>query len=91
MSVPGGDGFESAELGFDPDEVVWVRGVDYVGGWRQAKDAGAELVSALAAAGVGTDGVVFAAQSGADGSGLVRLTLPVTSVRALTELVLRAV
>ncbi|WP_406278735.1 hypothetical protein OHT93_37795 [Streptomyces sp. NBC_00191] len=52
MHDPEDAGFESES--FDPDDVVWVRGVDYVAGWRDATDAGRELAAALAAAGFDT-------------------------------------
>lgn len=38
MHDPEGAGFE--DEAFDPDAVVWVRGVDYVAGWRDATEAG---------------------------------------------------
>ncbi len=90
MSAPDEEAFEMAGSEFDPDAVVWVRGVDYVGGWRDARDAAEELSKALAAAGVTTDGPVATAQAGADGSGVVRLVWPVDTVRAVTELVRNA-
>lgn len=36
---------------FDPDDVVWVRGVDYVAGRRDATESGGELAEALTMAG----------------------------------------
>ncbi|MER6613589.1 hypothetical protein [Streptomyces xantholiticus] len=49
MYDPEDAGFESEP--FDPDDVVWVRGVDYVAGWRDATDAGGQLAEALTNAG----------------------------------------
>ncbi|MEV4924610.1 hypothetical protein [Streptomyces roseoverticillatus] len=72
---------------FDPDDVLWVRGVDYVAGWREATDAAAELTQALTAVGVPLDGAKATARSAADGSGVVRLVWSVETVRAVAELV----
>ncbi|MGW2597360.1 hypothetical protein [Streptomyces klenkii] len=80
-------GFDIGE--FDPDDVTWVRGVDYVAGWREATDAAADLVTALTAAGVPLDGARAMARSAADGSGVVRLIWPAETVRAVAELVHR--
>ncbi|MEU5187212.1 hypothetical protein AB0G83_08675 [Streptomyces klenkii] len=74
---------------FDPDDVTWVRGVDYVAGWREATDAAADLVSALTVAGVPLDGARATARSAADGSGVVRLLWSAETVRAVAELVRR--
>ena len=73
--------------GFDPDEVVWVPGVDYVGGWRRATDAGAELLAVFEAAGLVLEGMTVQGRAGADGSGVVRLRLPVATARAVAELI----
>ncbi|WP_424888592.1 hypothetical protein [Streptomyces sp. XH2] len=78
-------GFDVEE--FDPDDVLWVRGVDYVAGWREATDAAADLVAVLTAAGVPLDGARATARSGADGSGVVRLVWSAETVRAVAELV----
>ncbi|MEU8552212.1 hypothetical protein AB0C81_35475 [Streptomyces roseoverticillatus] len=77
-------GFDVEE--FDPDDVLWVRGVDYVAGWREATDAAADLTAALTAAGVPLDGARATARSAADGSGVVRLMWSVETVRAVVEL-----
>ncbi|MFH8788524.1 hypothetical protein [Streptomyces roseoverticillatus] len=74
---------------FDPDDVTWVRGVNYVAGWREATNAASDLVAALTAAGVPLDGARATARSAADGSGVVRLMWPVETVRAVAELVRR--
>ncbi|MEU5126113.1 hypothetical protein [Streptomyces mobaraensis] len=76
--------FEGIGAEIDPDAVVWVRGVDYVAGWREAREAAAELEAALKAAGVETDGGAVA-QSRADGSGAVRLLWDVATVRAVAR------
>ncbi|MHA7962448.1 hypothetical protein ACX9I7_32480 [Streptomyces sp. L500] len=87
MSASGEEAFEVTGCEFDPDAVLWVRGVDYVGGWRDARDAAEELKGALAAAGLEMAGLVGSAQTRADGSGVVRLLWPAETVRAVAELV----
>ncbi|MEU7135233.1 hypothetical protein [Streptomyces sp. NPDC046261] len=90
MSAPDEEAFEMTGSEFDPEAVVWVRGVDYLGGWREAQDAAAELSEALAAVGVNTSGLVATAQTRVDGSGVVRLVWPVETVRAVVALVRNA-
>ncbi|MEU1816458.1 hypothetical protein ABZ543_14835 [Streptomyces roseifaciens] len=78
-------GFDVEE--FDPDDVLWVRGVDYVAGWREATDAAADLTAVLTAAGVPLDDARATARTAPDGSGVVRLMWPVETVRAVVELI----
>ncbi|RLV09009.1 hypothetical protein CTZ27_04715 [Streptomyces griseocarneus] len=78
-----GVGFGAEE--FDPDDAVWVRGVDYVAGWRDARDAVTELGAALVAAGVDVSGVRLRAGSAADGSGVVRVELSTTAARTVAR------
>ncbi|MFF3274848.1 hypothetical protein ACFYWU_28565 [Streptomyces chrestomyceticus] len=80
------DGEGLADHGFDPDETVWVRGVDYVAGWREARDAGAALVEALAAAGIDVTSLKTQAHARPDGSGEVTLKLSTVTARQTTEL-----
>lgn len=80
MHDPEDAGFE--DEAFDPDDVVWVRGVDYVAGWRDATDAGGELADALAAA-----GFEWRARASGDGSGAVRLMLSAAAARDVAALV----
>ncbi|MFI9238502.1 hypothetical protein [Streptomyces sp. NPDC053079] len=87
MRGPGNDEFDVSDSQFDPDAVLWVRGVDYVGGWRDALGAADELSAALADAGVRTEGATSVAQTGPDGSGVVRLVWPAEVVRAVAALV----
>ncbi|WP_329150779.1 hypothetical protein OG275_13825 [Streptomyces niveus] len=77
-------GFEGEE--FDPEAVLWVRGVDYVTGWRDAGQAAAELVDALTAVGVDTAGARLRAGAAADGSGVVRLELSAATAREVAML-----
>lgn len=84
----GGSGAE--ELA--PDAVgAWVRGVDYVAGWREAARVAAELAKALAAAGLVGPGVRLRAGAEDDGSGVVRLELTASAGRCLAGLVEAAV
>ncbi|MFF4230872.1 hypothetical protein [Streptomyces sp. NPDC001820] len=85
MHDPEDAGFE--DEAFDPDDVVWVRGVDYVTGWRGAADAGAELADALAAAGFDTTGLEWRAKANADGSGAVRLVISAAAAHDLAAVV----
>ncbi|MFF3323191.1 hypothetical protein [Streptomyces sp. NPDC002889] len=85
MHDPEDAGFE--DEAFDPDEVVWVRGVDYVAGWRDATDAGGELADALAAAGFDTAGLEWQAKANADGSGAVRLVISAAAAHDVAALV----
>ncbi|MEN2418327.1 hypothetical protein AABB02_09500 [Streptomyces rimosus] len=84
MDAFGGEGL--ADHGFDPDETVWVRGVDYVAGWREARDAGAALVEALAAAGIDVTNLKAQAHARPDGSGEVTLKLPTVTAQQTTSL-----
>lgn len=79
------DGFDGKDL--DPDAVLWVRGVDYLAGWRDATRAAAELGDALEAASLGTTEAKLHAAAVLDGSGVVRLEL---SAAAAREVAMRA-
>ncbi|WP_329146992.1 hypothetical protein OIU91_16085 [Streptomyces sp. NBC_01456] len=85
MDGIGDDGFDGEDL--DPDAVLWVRGVDYLAGWRDATQAAAELGDALVEAGVDTAGIKLLAAAAFDGSGVVRLEL---SAAAAREVAVRA-
>ncbi|BCK70031.1 hypothetical protein Srufu_039840 [Streptomyces libani subsp. rufus] len=84
MDNPGDAGFEGAQ--FDPDTVLWVRGVDYVTGWRDATQAAGDLGDALTAAGVDVAGAKIRASTTADGSGVVRLELSSKTAREVAKL-----
>ncbi|MFD5387836.1 hypothetical protein ACFWMG_23370 [Streptomyces sp. NPDC127074] len=60
--------------------------MDYVSGWRDAREAAAELSDALRLVGVEAAGVRLRAASGADGSGVVRLELSPASAREVAML-----
>jgi hypothetical protein len=70
----------------DPDAVLWVRGVDYLAGWRQAQDAAADLTEALEIAGLPHAATTVRADTTADGSALVRLACTPMEVRTLVRL-----
>ncbi|MFF3245776.1 hypothetical protein ACFYWY_19010 [Streptomyces sp. NPDC002870] len=72
---------------FDPDDVMWVRGVDYVAGWRDAADVGAELAAALESAGFDTAGLKWRAGTNVDGAGMVRLVLSAAAAHDVAALV----
>ncbi|MFB7631719.1 hypothetical protein ACFC0M_12320 [Streptomyces sp. NPDC056149] len=80
----GGDDFEVE--GLDPDALLWVRGVDYLAGWREAARVAAELGDVLAAVGVDLEGAKLQASTTADGSGVVRLELPAATAREIAKL-----
>ncbi|MFC8826761.1 hypothetical protein ACFT9I_15615 [Streptomyces sp. NPDC057137] len=67
----------------DPDAVLWVRGVNYLAGWRDASQALAELTDVLPSAGIDTTGAQLRASTGADGSGQVRLELTPSATREI--------
>lgn len=85
MHDPEDAGFESEP--FDPDDVVWVREVDYVAGWRDATEAGGELADALESAGFDTAGLEWRARTSADGAGRVRLVLSAAAAHDVAALV----
>ncbi|GAA2304834.1 hypothetical protein OG879_23975 [Streptomyces caniferus] len=82
MDGIGDDGFDGEDL--DPDAVLWVRGVDYLAGWRDATRAAEELGDALVAAGVDTAGIKLRAAAASDGSGVVRLELSMEAAHEVT-------
>jgi hypothetical protein len=71
MHDPEETGFTSD--GLDLDAMLWVRGVDYLSGWREARDAARVLTDALEAAGVKAADIQLRADTGPDGSGIVSL------------------
>lgn len=66
----------------EPDGWMWVRGVDYVAGWRSAVDAATELKGTMDEAGIDTTEVMSTAATITDGSGVLRLSLPVEAALA---------
>ncbi|GGK13040.1 hypothetical protein GCM10011583_51250 [Streptomyces camponoticapitis] len=84
MNSTGDDGFDADDL--DPDAVLWVRGVNYVAGWRDATQALTELTDALTMAGIDTTGAQLRANASADGSGMLRLELTPETAREIAML-----
>ncbi|MEU5028212.1 hypothetical protein [Streptomyces milbemycinicus] len=84
MCGPGDDGFDGEAA--DLEAGIWVRGVDYVSGWRDAKEAAAELGDALKLVGVDGAGARLRAAAGPDGSGVVRFELSAARAREVAAL-----
>ncbi|WP_432039425.1 hypothetical protein [Streptomyces cucumeris] len=84
MCGPGDDGFDGEAA--DLDAGMWVRGVDYMRGWRDAREAAAELDDALRLVGVDTTGARLRASAGVDGAGVVRLELSAATAREIAML-----
>ncbi len=59
--------------GIDPEVWAWIRGVDYVSGWRSAKDAADTLNAALLTLDVWPWELRAVADTDAEGNGRVRL------------------
>ncbi|MFF4757098.1 hypothetical protein [Streptomyces sp. NPDC001292] len=55
------------------DHGLWVPGVDYVAGWREAREVADRLNRALLGAGFELSAVRAVASTGEDGRGVVRL------------------
>ena len=72
---------------FDLDEALWLPGIDYVAGWREAQDACDALVAALSEVWPDTERATATALSAADGSGMVRLRISSAAARALADLI----
>ncbi|GAA0662513.1 hypothetical protein GCM10010193_12290 [Kitasatospora atroaurantiaca] len=72
--MDGDDGvFGELAADLDPDAWVWLPGVDYAAGWREARDAADELNEVLAACGVDRRHLRAVADTDAHGQGWVRL------------------
>jgi hypothetical protein len=85
MYDPEETGFTSD--GLDLDVALWVRGVDYLSGWREATDAARELTDALEAAGMEAADIQLRADTGPDGSGVVSLKCSPEVARKVARLV----
>jgi len=73
--------------GLDLDATLWVRGVDYLSGWREATDAARALADALETAGVNATDIQLRADTGSDGSGIVSLKCSPEAARKVARLV----
>jgi hypothetical protein len=67
------DLFGDLAADLDPDSWLWLPGVDYAAGWREARDAADGLNAALAACGVERQQLRAVADTDAAGQGWVRL------------------
>ncbi|MFE4408987.1 hypothetical protein [Streptomyces sp. NPDC056821] len=65
---------------------LWVPGVDYVAGWREAREGADRLNRALLGAGFELSAVRAVASTGEDGRGLVRLAAWPDAVDRLARL-----
>ncbi|MFF4950101.1 hypothetical protein [Streptomyces chattanoogensis] len=70
----------------DPDAWVWSPDVDYLSGWRQARESADRLNGALEAAGLDSSTFRAVPNVHADGRGIVRLTAALPAVDELAEL-----
>jgi hypothetical protein len=75
----------------DPDEWLWLPGVDYVAGWREAHGAAETLNLALFAVGLDREHARATANTRADGQGVVRLKATAYGACRLAQLLARAV
>ena len=75
----------------DPDEWLWLPGVDYVAGWQEARGAAETLNLALFAVGLERDQARAVAGTRADGQGVVRLKATPYGACRLAQLLARAV
>ncbi|MFF4314287.1 hypothetical protein [Streptomyces sp. NPDC001507] len=76
------DGLDSA----GPASGLWVSGVDYIAGWREAREAADRLNRALLAVGFELSAVRTVASTNEDGHGVVRLAGWPSSVQRLAAL-----
>ncbi|MFI8233470.1 hypothetical protein ACIGDI_32055 [Streptomyces sp. NPDC085900] len=67
------------------DSGLWVSGIDYIAGWRDAREAADRLNRALLGAGFELSTVRAVASTGEDGRGVVRLAGWPDAVRRLAE------
>ncbi|WP_045303392.1 hypothetical protein [Saccharothrix sp. ST-888] len=85
-----GDFFGESAEGLEPDEWLWVRGVDYAAGWREAHAAAGELNVLLAGCGVERWQLRAIADTDAQGRGVVRLEGVAAGWLRLEELLAQA-
>ncbi|WP_079057987.1 hypothetical protein [Streptomyces cellostaticus] len=76
------DGLDAAGADFG----LWVSGVDYIAGWREAGEAADRLNRALLGAGFELSAVRAVASANEDGRGVVRLTGWPDAVARLAQL-----
>ncbi|MGW2627853.1 hypothetical protein ACWC2K_00735 [Streptomyces chattanoogensis] len=81
-----GDGLMGELNDVDPDAWVWSADVDYVSGWRMARESADRLNSALRAAGLDLSTVQAVANTDAGGRGVVRLKATLRAADQLADL-----
>ncbi|MCF3172378.1 hypothetical protein IPZ61_03430 [Streptomyces sioyaensis] len=81
-----GDGLMGDLNDVGPDTWMWSPGVDYLSGWRQAREAASRLSGVLRAAGLDSSTVRAVPNVGADGRGVVRLTVSLPAADELADL-----
>ncbi|MEU8919038.1 hypothetical protein [Streptomyces nigrescens] len=81
-----GDGLMGGLNDVGPDAWVWSADVDYLSGWRQAREAADKLNGALRAAGLDSSTVRAVPNVDADGRGVVRLTAVLPAADELADL-----
>ncbi|MEX2975215.1 hypothetical protein [Streptomyces sp. C184] len=69
-----------------PDAWVWSVNVDYLSGWRQARESADRLNGALRAAGLDSSTVRAVPNVDADGRGVVRLAAALPAAEELADL-----
>ncbi|MGW3663953.1 hypothetical protein [Streptomyces sp. NPDC005141] len=75
----------------DDDTTTWVRGLDYVQGWAEARDAAEELNSAFRELGLTREDVWATAHTDGGGGGLVRLKGTPAGIRLAAQVLKRNV
>ncbi|MCH0558296.1 hypothetical protein [Streptomyces sp. MUM 16J] len=68
-----GEGWLNDGLDLPEDSGLWVSGVDYISGWREAREAADRLNRALLGAGLELSALRAVASTNEDGCGVVRL------------------
>lgn len=74
----------------DGDSTAWVRGVEYVQAWAEARDAAEELNAAVLALGLHREDLWATAHTGAEGKGVVHLKGTPEAIRAAAQALRRA-
>jgi hypothetical protein len=82
------DGAVPFASGFGPEVWAWVRGVDYAGGWREAKDAADGLNAALLELDIWPWEFRAVADTDDQGSGVVRLLGTAEGANRVAEVLL---
>ncbi|MGW5114825.1 hypothetical protein ACWEQ8_05130 [Streptomyces noursei] len=68
---------------------VWSRGVDYLSGWRQARESAERLNHQLVAVGLDPSSIRAAASTDAEGGGIVHIKATLPGSDQLTDVLTR--